>query len=156
MRRKGRARVYARTAVCEGSFHKSFRKKRASAKPSASFSSHNAKHVSESISGIVAVFKSSQGSRLAKTWLICHCLFGQPMAHFSLAERGHRLFNLLNRGTVREDLDDMRPQPCGRRLWRRRAIEQIQAAERSLEAAISSQLRGRSKNLQVTWSSQCL
>ena len=52
--------------TAERSFRKSFRKHPASAKPSASFRAHSAKHVSETIRGIVSNFTSSRDIRLKK------------------------------------------------------------------------------------------
>ena len=56
--------------AAERSFRKSFRKQPASAKPSASFRAHSAKHVSETIRGIVSDFKSSRDNRPKKPWLL--------------------------------------------------------------------------------------
>ena len=57
------------TVTAEQSFCKSFRKQPASAKPSASFRANSAKHVSETIHGIISDFKSSRDNRLKKPWL---------------------------------------------------------------------------------------
>ena len=57
-------------SLAERSFRTSFRKQPVSAKPSASFRAHRAKHVSETIRGIISEFKSSRDNRLKKPWLI--------------------------------------------------------------------------------------